>query len=160
MSGRRSEALPAGGIGITGARRQITRAKSPYRDAGSLRGPGRLVHDQCVSEGLEKVKDAFHDGLDGCRGCRGCLSDVFSEALLVLAICGLIGLGWWSFRVAPYPTVSIGVGVLLLAAYGVIALVRDVRGKRLIGGLGVAGVVAAGIIVLLLSYLPFCRCFG
>ncbi|WP_146605687.1 hypothetical protein [Micromonospora craterilacus] len=110
-----------------------------------------------MAEGLEKVKDGVRDGLDGCRGCLG---DILGEVLVALAACGLLAFGWWGFQAAPYPTVSIAVGVMLFAACGVIVYARGVRGTRLAGRLGVAAVVAAGVVVLMLSYLPDCGCLG
>lgn len=116
-----------------------------------------LGDNQPMGEGLEKVKDGFHAGLDGCRGCLG---DLLGEALLALVACGLLALGWWGFYVAPYPTVSIGTGILLLAGYGAIAYLRDIRGTRLVGRLGVAAVLTAGVVILIVSYLPYCSCLG
>ncbi|SDZ27923.1 hypothetical protein SAMN05421684_4100 [Asanoa ishikariensis] len=89
---------------------------------------------------------------------RDLAEDFLGELLVALAACGLLVLGWWGFRTAPYLTVSVAAGILLLAAYGVVAYVREVRGTRLLGGLGLAGVVAAAVVALLLSYLPACGC--
>ncbi|HEX5993801.1 MAG TPA: hypothetical protein VFY84_01530 [Jiangellales bacterium] len=110
-----------------------------------------------MAEGLEKVKDGIHTGLDEVRGCLG---DLLSEVLVALAACGLLALGWWGLRAAPYPTVSIAVGVLLFAAHGVIAYRRDARGTKLAGRLAVAGLLAAAAVVLMLTYLPYCYCLG
>jgi hypothetical protein len=110
-----------------------------------------------VAERLEKVKDGLHNGLEGCTGCLG---EILGEALVALVACGLLGLAWWSFRVAPYLTLSTATGVLLFSAYGVTVYLRHVRGKRLVSRLGFAAILTAGVGVLVLSYLPNCQCLG
>jgi hypothetical protein len=101
--------------------------------------------------------DAAHAALEIGRDL---LSDLLREVLVGLAACGLLVLAWWGFRTTPYLTVSIGTGTVLLAGYGVIAYLRDLRGTRLAGGLGIAGLVAAAVVTLTLSYLPACGCLG
>lgn len=136
------------------------RSPSPCRSwmARARSGSRRAARGhQPMDEGLEKVRDGFHAGLDGCRGC---LDDLLGEALLALVGCGLLALGWWGFSVAPYPTASIGAGVLLLAGYGAVAYLRDIRGTRLVGRLGLAAVLTAVVVILMLSYLPYCSCPG
>lgn len=105
----------------------------------------------------EKAKDGFHAAVDGSRDFLG---DLLGEVLLALVACGLLAVAWWGFDVVPYLTVSIGAGVLLLVAYGVTAYVRDVRGTRLVRRLTVAAVLTAGVVVLALTYLPYCSCLG
>ena len=93
----------------------------------------------------------LHAVVDFCR-------DLLGEIVFALVACGLLALGWWGFRVAPYLTASIVAGVLVLAGYGVVAYAREVRGRRLIGRLGGAGVGAAAVVVVVATYLPSCEC--
>ncbi|HTF09332.1 MAG TPA: hypothetical protein VK659_14285 [Asanoa sp.] len=104
---------------------------------------------------LLRVMDVMHAGLEFFRDLLG---DLLAEILLGLAACGLLALGWWGFRTAPYPTVSIAAGFLLFAAYGVITHLREVRGTRLAGRLAGASLVAAGVAGLLATYLASCDC--
>ncbi|GIF49692.1 hypothetical protein DFJ67_4025 [Asanoa ferruginea] len=106
---------------------------------------------------LLRVMDVLWAGLEFVRDL---LFDFATEILIALAACGLLALGWWGFRAAPYPTLSIAAGVLLFAGYGVIAYLRDVRGTRLASRLGGAGLVAAAIVGILATYLPSCACLG
>jgi len=102
---------------------------------------------------MDGASAAFESG-------RDLLWDFLGEVIVALVACGLLVLGWWGFRTAPYVTVAIAAGVLLLAGFGVVAYLRDVRGTGLAGGLGVAGLVAAGVVALLLAYLPACACLA
>ncbi|HEV7711649.1 MAG TPA: hypothetical protein VGP16_25910 [Asanoa sp.] len=107
--------------------------------------------------GLQRVLDVLWGGLEFVRDLVG---DLVAEILVGLTACGLLALGWWGFRAAPYPTVSIAAGVLLFAGYGVIAYLREVRGTRLASRLSGAGLVAAAVVGLLVTYLPSCACLG
>lgn len=118
---------------------------------------GRVLRSLAVGDGWDRVKDGFHAAVDGGRGCLG---DFLGEVLLAFAACGLLALGWWAFDVVPYLAISVGVGVLLLVAAGVTAYMRDVGGTQLVRLLAIAAVFAAGIVILVLSYLPNCSCIG
>ncbi|MEV0721094.1 hypothetical protein [Asanoa sp. NPDC050611] len=61
--------------------------------------------------GLQKVMDAVYAGFELAR-------DLIAEILVALAACGILLLGWWGYRAAPYVTVSVAAGVLLFAATG------------------------------------------
>lgn len=116
-----------------------------------------------MSRWWERSEDAFHSALDGLTGCLG---GVVSELLLTVAACALPAFAWWGYQHAPYVTIAVGAGVLRFAGSGVLVLWRSGGGRladggrtgRLVGRLAMAAVAAAGVVVVLLTYLPSCDC--
>ncbi len=108
-----------------------------------------------MGKALERVKDGFHDVIDGVSGCLG---DLLGEVILGLAACGVLAFIWWAYRAAPYVTVPVVAGVLVFAGLGAFAFLRGVRGTRLGRTLAGVAVLTAGVVVLLVAYLPQCGC--
>ncbi|MEV4622814.1 hypothetical protein AB0J74_29380 [Asanoa sp. NPDC049573] len=91
---------------------------------------------------------------------RDLVSDLVAEIVVAVVACGLLALGWWGFRVAPYLTLSIALGVLLYAGYGLAVYLRETRGAKLAARLGGGGILTAAVVVILATYLPSCDCVG